>query len=179
MKVHYSGGYFMKPVLTHNKTEIALQPQSSSAFMQEISELFNKIEKRAYELFEWRGREDGHDLDDWFNAETELFRQIPLEIREKENRLIIRAEVPGFTAEELEISLEPALLTVTGKHQQETEKKQEKSVHSEIREKEIFRHIVLPMNVIPDNATATLNNGVLEITAPRAVEAKKIKVAAA
>lgn len=169
----------MKPVLTHNETEIALQPKSSSSFLEEISELFNKIEKRAYELFDGRGREDGHDLEDWFNAETELFRELPLEIVEKENLLIIRAEVPGFTAEELEISLEPVLLTVTGKHQQETEKKQEKKVHSEIREKEIFRRIVLPVNVIPDNATATLNNGVLEITAPKAVEAKKIKVAAA
>jgi HSP20 family protein len=170
----------MKPVLTHKETQIALQPKSSSSsFMEEISELFNKIEKRAYELFDGRGREDGHDLEDWFNAETELFRDLPLEIAEKENLLIIRAEVPGFTAEELEISLEPALLTITGKHQQETEKKQEKKVHSEIREKEIFRRIVLPVNVIPDDAAATLNNGLLEITASKAVEARKIHVAAA
>jgi hypothetical protein len=31
-----------------------------------------EIRKRAYELFEARGREEGHDLDDWFRAEKEL-----------------------------------------------------------------------------------------------------------
>jgi len=33
------------------------------------------IARRAYELFEERGREDGHDLDDWLQAEHELQAQ--------------------------------------------------------------------------------------------------------
>ena len=32
----------------------------------------NEIERRAYELYEQRGREDGHDRDDWLLAETQL-----------------------------------------------------------------------------------------------------------
>lgn len=169
----------MKPVPTHERKEIALRPTPSSKFTQEITELMRKIEERAYELFEWRGREDGRDWDDWFKAETELFRQIPLEILDKDDGLIIRAEVPGFTAEELEISLEPALLTIRGTHKDAKEKKDEKSLYSEMHEKEIFRRIALPVNVVTDNATATLNDGVLEITVAKAVEAKKIQVAAA
>jgi hypothetical protein len=31
-----------------------------------------KIRKRAYEFFELRGKEDGHDLDDWLKAESEV-----------------------------------------------------------------------------------------------------------
>jgi hypothetical protein len=34
----------------------------------------NEIERRAYELYEQRGREDGHDRDDWLLAEAELRR---------------------------------------------------------------------------------------------------------
>lgn len=35
-----------------------------------------QIRQRAYELYENRGREDGHDLDDWFRAEQEIaFRE--------------------------------------------------------------------------------------------------------
>lgn len=30
------------------------------------------IRKRAYELYEFRGKEEGHDLDDWLQAESEL-----------------------------------------------------------------------------------------------------------
>ena len=31
-----------------------------------------QISRRAYELYETRGREDGHDLEDWFRAEEEI-----------------------------------------------------------------------------------------------------------
>ncbi len=36
------------------------------------SELEIKIRERAYELYEARGREDGHDLQDWLRAEEEI-----------------------------------------------------------------------------------------------------------
>jgi hypothetical protein len=32
----------------------------------------DEIRRRAYELYEQRGREDGHDLEDWFRAEEEV-----------------------------------------------------------------------------------------------------------
>ena len=35
-----------------------------------------QIQKRAYELYEQRGRTDGHDLDDWLQAEQELLKDI-------------------------------------------------------------------------------------------------------
>jgi hypothetical protein len=34
-------------------------------------ELQDRIRVRAYQLYEQRGRDDGHDLDDWFQAEAE------------------------------------------------------------------------------------------------------------
>ena len=40
-----------------------------------ISGLDEVIRQRAYELYELRGREDGHDLDDWLQAELELTRR--------------------------------------------------------------------------------------------------------
>ena len=38
----------------------------------EPQELENQIRQRAYELYEARGCEDGHDLDDWLRAEEEI-----------------------------------------------------------------------------------------------------------
>ncbi len=41
-----------------------------------ITELLHReIEQRAYELYELRGKEDGHDLEDWLQAETEVARR--------------------------------------------------------------------------------------------------------
>ena len=39
------------------------------------AELEQAIRLRAYELFEQRGRQDGHDLEDWLQAQTELTTQ--------------------------------------------------------------------------------------------------------
>ena len=38
----------------------------------ESTNVEEQIRQRAYELYEARGREDGHDLDDWRQAETEI-----------------------------------------------------------------------------------------------------------
>ena len=35
-------------------------------------DVLEQIARRAYELYEARGREDGHDLDDWLRAEAEI-----------------------------------------------------------------------------------------------------------
>jgi len=37
--------------------------------------VLEQIAQRAYELYEARGREDGHDLEDWLRAESEITRQ--------------------------------------------------------------------------------------------------------
>jgi hypothetical protein len=51
---------------THGETELYPTTQiTEPAYNQEVR-------VRAYELFEQRGREDGHDLDDWLQAEAEL-----------------------------------------------------------------------------------------------------------
>jgi len=36
------------------------------------ADLQEQIRRRAYELYEQRGRQDGHDLDDWLQAESEV-----------------------------------------------------------------------------------------------------------
>ena len=37
--------------------------------------LEREIRRRAYEIYEERGREDGHDLDDWLRAEAEIMQK--------------------------------------------------------------------------------------------------------
>ena len=38
-------------------------------------EILEQIRARAHELFEQRGREEGHDMDDWLQAEAEVTQQ--------------------------------------------------------------------------------------------------------
>lgn len=159
--------------------EIPITPKSVTSFLAEVDDLFKKIEKRAFQLFEERGREDGRDWDDWFKAEFELLKAMPVDISAKDNMVFIRAEVPGFKAEELEINLEPGFVTIKGHHAQETESKTEESFYRESKSNDVFRKIALPFAVVQNAGEAALKDGVLEIKAPKAAEAKKIAIAAA
>jgi HSP20 family molecular chaperone IbpA len=159
--------------------EVAIKPKSPVNFWDDVNDVFKAIEKRAYGFFEQRGRENGHDLEDWFKAENELFKPTAVEISDQDNSVVVRAQVPGFTAEELEIDLEPGQVIIRGKQEKETEEILGETVHSELQSKEIFREVPLPFNVVADEGTATLTDGVLEITAPKVPEAKAVEPAMA
>lgn len=47
-------------------------PKPTNRTIQPNSELQEKIRRRAYELYEQRGRTAGHNVDDWLQAETEM-----------------------------------------------------------------------------------------------------------
>ena len=52
------------------KSTNGLSASSQKSSLELTEEL---IRLRAYRLYEGRGCEDGHDLDDWFQAEAEVF----------------------------------------------------------------------------------------------------------
>ena len=49
--------------------------KSPATVTSEPQELEHQIRLRAHELYEARGREDGHDLDDWLRAEEEITKK--------------------------------------------------------------------------------------------------------
>ena len=51
-------------------------PPSSITQPESTPELLEQIRIRAYELFEQRGRQEGHEVEDWLQAETEVLQQI-------------------------------------------------------------------------------------------------------
>jgi hypothetical protein len=73
----------------------------------------NRIAKRAYELFETRGCQDGDDLGDWFCAESELLEPIEIAARELENEVEVIVGWYSHAAEQLLIGLDSRRLIVT------------------------------------------------------------------
>jgi Protein of unknown function (DUF2934) len=55
-------------------------PVDTRHIAESTTEFQEKIRVRAYELFEQRGGEHGHDIEDWLQAEIELVRQKPKKI---------------------------------------------------------------------------------------------------
>jgi HSP20 family protein len=157
------------------KQPTALKPFASD-FFERASEILQEISRRAYEIFEGNGRTFGRDLEDWLQAERELLHAVHIHLSESGEALELKAEVPGFTEKELSISVEPRRLIITGKRETKKEETKGKTIYSETCANEILRVVALPIEVETEKVTATLKNGVLELSLPKAATAKSIKV---
>jgi HSP20 family molecular chaperone IbpA len=139
---------------------------------ERMEHLNDTISRRAFELFEQEGRVEGHHLRHWLEAERELLHPVHMRIEETDGEFVVRAELPGFTASDIEVSVEPRRVIITGKRESTQEEKQGGAVYTEQCSDEIFRAMELPTEVNVMKVTATLKDGVLNIQLPKATAAK-------
>lgn len=158
------------------KVEQTNKPVKFDTLMEQIETTFEALARRAYEIFDGNGREMGHDLDNWFQAERKILHPVNVNITETDAALEVRAEVPGFSEKELEIGIEPRKLAITGKRETSKEEKKGKTLYTESSSDQLLRIVELPAEVDATKATTTLKNGVLEITLPKVLAAQPVRV---
>jgi HSP20 family protein len=164
-------------IAQQEKEAVPVKSLPGSDLFERVRELSNSIAHRAFELFNGRGRTDGRDLEDWFRAESELLHPVHLDLAESGDAFTVRAEVPGFSAKELEVGVEPHRLTISGKLESSEEHSSKKTIYKEQCSNQIYRAIDLPAEVDTSKVTAVLKNGVLELSMPKAAKAKKVQIA--
>jgi HSP20 family protein len=130
------------------------------------------VARRAYELFEARGSEHGHDREDWVRAESELLTPLPATIVDTDDAFTVRAEIPGFTGKDLEVLAESKRLIVWPK-KQPPEQHHGRAVFQGDTSAEIFRVLDLPSEVDPHDLKATIQQDVLEVTLAKVNPGKK------
>ena len=104
-----------------------------------------------------------------------------VDIFENDNEVVIKAELPGMDAKDIEVKLENNVLTLKGERHFEKEAKEE-NYHRVEREYGTFsRAFSLPVAVNGDKVTAEYKDGVLRIVLPKKeeIKPKPIKIAAA
>jgi HSP20 family protein len=98
---------------------------------------------------------------------------LPVDIYERNNRLFLRAAVPGVRPEDLDVSVENNVLTIRGETQQEWESEPETKVyHREYRYGKFTRSVRLPENLDLDSIDAEFDNGFVTVSIPRLAEEK-------
>ncbi|MBN1618944.1 Hsp20/alpha crystallin family protein [Candidatus Dojkabacteria bacterium] len=105
---------------------------------------------------------------------------IQMDVYEEGDNVIVKVKAPGFSKEEVDVSLEKDTITVVGKSSDvnEEDDKKRKYYRKEIVKKSFTRSCALPVDVVPENSKANFQDGVLVITLPKSEESKpkKIKV---
>ncbi|MGE5736859.1 MAG: DUF2934 domain-containing protein [Acidobacteriota bacterium] len=172
-----------KRALQKQQTEpaaIRLNPWNLEDLGWEMQPVQLAIARRAYELFEKRGGEHGHDWEDWFQAESELLRPVSVSMSESDDRISVRTNVLGFDGNELKVSVEPQRVTILGKKEMRaTESEGGKIEYSERVPAQILHVINLAADVIPEGAVVEMEAGLLKFELPKATKQKAKKETAA
>jgi HSP20 family protein len=87
-----------------------------------------------------------------------------VEVFEREGQLVVRADLPGLTKDDVKVEVTDNALMISGERKGEHEEKREGYYRSERSYGSFYRRIPLPEGASADDANATFNNGVLEIT---------------
>ncbi len=103
-----------------------------------------------------------------------------LDITERKDAYLVTVELPGVGIDDFEITFQDGLMTIQGERYNAHDSSEEKMHRVERRYGPFRRSITLPSHVMADAIEATVQDGVLQILVPKAVEvqAKRIQVRA-
>jgi len=93
-----------------------------------------------------------------------------VDISETEEAFIVKAELPGVEKEDVCVNFENSILTIRGEKKVETEDKKRHRV--ECSYGSFIRSFTLPQTIKADKIEAVYKNGILNLTIPKAEEAK-------
>jgi len=139
-------------------------------------------------------RQPYRDMEDWTQRWEDFFnrpflpamrRLLPgdagewsptIDVMEKDDRYIIKAELPGVKEEDVDVSVTGDMLTISGEKEAEAEEERKGYYYSESSYGSFSRSITMPSTVDPDKIEANYDKGVLEITLPKTPETKPKRV---
>lgn len=99
-----------------------------------------------------------------------------VDISETEDKLLIKAELPGLEAKDVKVSVSGDVLTIKGEKRKEEEEKDEHHYCAERYYGSFKRSFQLSTGVQADKVEATFDKGVLKVTLPKVEEAKKKQI---
>jgi HSP20 family protein len=151
--------------LTRRESYLPRASQSPFTFMRRFSEEMDR-------LFEDFGFSSGRIASSWgrgFGRLGELEKSLwapPVEVFERGDQLIVRADLPGLTKDDIDVDITDDAIVIRGERRQQKEENEEGYYRSERSYGSFYREIPLPAGINTEEANANFRNGVLEITLP-------------
>lgn len=99
-----------------------------------------------------------------------------VDVVDRDEDILVRAEVPGVDKKDLDISLSDGSVTISGKTSHEEKEEKGNYYRREVSCGTFSRTLPLPADVDPDKAKASFKDGLLELTVPKLAKAKRRSV---
>lgn len=113
----------------------------------------------------------------WSELEAPFEGRMPrIDVVDRDDEIVVRAEVPGVDKKDLDVSVTDNTVTVKGSSKHEEKEEKGEYYRCEISRGEFSRTVVLPANVNSAEANATFKDGVLELTMPKVEKTRRRSV---
>lgn len=99
-----------------------------------------------------------------------------IDVKEEDNRYVIRADIPGVDPKNIEVTIDEGALTIKGQKETELKEERENYIHTERSQGTFYRRMSLPNVADSSKISAKSKNGVLEIIVPKTKEGKSQKI---
>ena len=135
--------------------------------LRDLTTLRERMNRLFEEAYTSRGEEKDLVSSKW-NPSVDIY--------EKENAIVLKAELPGIDENDIELKIEDSTLTLKGDRKFEKETKEENYHRIERSYGSFYRSFTLPRNIDQDKIKAESENGILKVTLPKKAELKPKKV---
>ena len=140
---------------------------------------FKDLENRVEDMFKnmWKNPFHNENLTDTFSF-SNLSKMPNIDVIDRKKEIFIKAELPGFNKDDLDISIANNQLVIKAKTCTVEKEEEGDYLKQEIRKSEIYRSVLLPAEVDEENIKTSYKNGVLKLTIPKQKKSqrKQIKI---
>ena len=153
-------------------SQVAIQKCKSyktipQTFLQRLEAITESIRKQAFLISQHRCGGIGSDVDDWLQAEREVVLSPTSELVDDEEEFRARIALPGFDAKDIQVSAMPDALVIHADANHTHEGERGDVRFCEFSGKTLFRRLELPAPIEVDKVSASLDKGILKVTAPK------------
>ena len=158
------------PLARHMKKKADLDHLFVSPYeiQESMRSVFDLIARRAYEIFQNRGKVHGYDWEDWLQAESEVLQSVTFEVGDSGDAFVAVVAVDNYPPATLRISAEPRCVRICGLS--DSQDKRSDASEEEAQHYERFLVVInLPTEIDTSDISAKIWEGVLEVRLPKAL----------
>jgi HSP20 family protein len=143
-------------------------PARALSPFEEMDQMLENFIRRGWmRPFHW-------ELPSWRELTASLESRLPrVDVVDRPEEVVVRAEVPGVEKENLDVSLADNTITIKGSTSHEEKEEKGNYYRSEMSRGSFTRTITLPADVDGSKTKATFKNGIVEVTMPKVAAAKR------
>jgi HSP20 family protein len=122
-------------------------------------------------------RPSGFDFPSWSNFKLQSEMQVPrMDVIDRDDEVIVRAEMPGISKDEMEVSLTENSVTISGESKKEEREEKGDYHRCEISRSACSRTVALPAYIDTKKSKAKFKDGILELTLPKTEKTKRTEL---